>query len=81
MRVNRASAISLLTALFLAVSASAQDIEKLKTGGPYVPTPQIVVDQMLKFGAVGEEDYVIDSHALFAAGDDARSAQQDIQRT
>ena len=60
MRVNRASAIARLTALFLAVSASAQDIEKLKTGGPYVPTPQIVVDQMLKFGAVGEEDYVID---------------------
>ncbi len=60
MKVNMASVVSLVAALFLAAPVSSQDIEKLKTGGPYVPTPQIVVDQMLKFGAVGEKDYVID---------------------
>ncbi|MEO7727741.1 MAG: methyltransferase domain-containing protein [Burkholderiales bacterium] len=34
--------------------------ENLKTGGPYVPTPQVVVDQMLRMAAVTENDYVID---------------------
>ena len=40
--------------------ASAQAAENLKTGGPYVPTPQVVVDQMLRFANVGEKDFVID---------------------
>jgi phospholipid N-methyltransferase len=53
-------AASLGATLFLASPALAQDIDKLKTGGPYVPTPQVVVDQMLKLGAVTEKDYVID---------------------
>src|SRR5882672_10692114 len=34
--------------------------ENLKTGGPYVPTPQVVVDEMLRFANVGEKDFVID---------------------
>ena len=34
--------------------------ENLKTGGPYVPTPQVVVDSMLRMAAVNEKDYVID---------------------
>lgn len=38
--------------------AQTKDIER--TGGPYVPTPQIVVDQMLRFGNVKESDYVMD---------------------
>jgi hypothetical protein len=53
-------AASLSAALFFAASVSAQDIDKLKTGGPYVPTPQVVVDQMLKLGAVTEKDFVIE---------------------
>jgi phospholipid N-methyltransferase len=36
----------------------AKDIER--TGGPYVPTPQVVVDQMLRFGGVKETDFVMD---------------------
>lgn len=39
-------------------SAQTKDIER--TGGPYVPTPQIVVDQMLQFGRVTAADYVMD---------------------
>ena len=46
--------------LVAAATGAAEDIDKLKTGGPYVPTPQVVVDQMLRLGAVGEKDYVID---------------------
>jgi phospholipid N-methyltransferase len=38
--------------------APAKDIER--TGGPYVPTPQVVVDQMLRFSRVGASDYVMD---------------------
>jgi SAM-dependent methyltransferase len=45
-----------------AVSSSgalyAADIER--TGGPYVPTPQTVVDAMLDFAKVGPKDFVID---------------------
>lgn len=54
------NAAYLIAALFFASSVAAQDIDKLKTGGPYVPTPQLVVDQMLKMGAVTDKDYVID---------------------
>ena len=31
-----------------------------RTGGPYVPTPQVVVDQMLRMANVGAEDFVVD---------------------
>jgi hypothetical protein len=31
-----------------------------KTGGPFVPTPQAVVDAMLEFAEVGPRDFVID---------------------
>lgn len=40
------------------VSAQTKDIER--TGGPYVPTPQVVVDQMLRFANVKESDFVMD---------------------
>jgi Methyltransferase domain len=49
----------LATALLAALPALAQK-EPERTGGPYVPTPQVVVDQMLRIGAVGAADYVID---------------------
>lgn len=60
MKCRISSAAWLIAALTLASPVSAQDIDKLKTGGPYVPTPQVVVDQMLKIGGVNEKDYVID---------------------
>lgn len=34
--------------------------EPERTGGPYVPTPQVVVDQMLYMAGVGPDDFVID---------------------
>jgi len=41
---------------FLSVSLNAQELSKL----PYVPTPQIVVDEMLKMAGVTAKDYVMD---------------------
>ena len=38
--------------------AAADDVAR--SGGPYVPTPQAVVDEMLSMAYVGPEDYVID---------------------
>ena len=47
-------------ALLALVAAFAHAAENLKTGGPYVPTPQVVVDQMLRMANVGENDFVVD---------------------
>jgi 16S rRNA G966 N2-methylase RsmD len=41
-----------------ATFADAADVER--TGGPYVPTPQAVVDAMLELAKVGPRDFVID---------------------
>ncbi len=49
-----------LGGLPLARFAGAADVEEKRTGGPYVPTPQIVVDEMLRLGKVGPSDFVID---------------------
>jgi phospholipid N-methyltransferase len=38
----------------------ASSVDEKRTGGPYVPTPQVVVDQMLRIGRVGANDFVID---------------------
>src|SRR5688572_566429 len=47
-----------LALCWLATSAAAraQQLEKL----PYVPTPQIVVDEMLKMAGVNDKDFVVD---------------------
>jgi hypothetical protein len=43
---------------FLSTSVAAADVER--TGGPYVPTPQMVVDAMLDLAKVGARDFVVD---------------------
>jgi hypothetical protein len=52
------AAFSFALLAFVCVPALAADVER--TGGPYVPTPQAVVDAMLEFGKVGPKDFVID---------------------
>ena len=42
------------------VFGNARAVEAERTGGPYVPTPQIVVDEMLRMAKVGSNDFVID---------------------
>src|SRR4249919_1802624 len=51
---------ALVCAVFFLMPARAADLSELKTGGPYVPTPQSVVDSMLRIASVTEKDYVID---------------------
>ena len=46
----------LLVMFALASPASAQQ----RTGGPYVPTPQAVVDEMLRLANVHADDVVVD---------------------
>jgi hypothetical protein len=48
----------LLALLWMAASAAAQAQELVKL--PYVPTPQVVVDEMLKMAGVSDKDFVID---------------------
>ena len=48
----------MLAAFALGCAAHAAD--DFKFGGPYVPTPQVVVDQMLLMANVGERDFVVD---------------------
>ena len=43
-----------------APQAGAAQKELERTGGPYVPTPQVVVDEMLRMGNVGPKDFVVD---------------------
>jgi SAM-dependent methyltransferase len=57
---NRRRVVLALGALPLARLAGAADIELQRTGGPYVPTPQVVVDEMLRMAKVGGDDFVVD---------------------
>ncbi|MEK6591615.1 MAG: methyltransferase domain-containing protein [Pseudomonadota bacterium] len=49
---------ALLCGLLLSQQAMAAELER--TGGPYVPTPQVVVDEMLRMAKVGAGDFVVD---------------------
>jgi methyltransferase family protein len=54
----RALAGLLASIALAAAPAFAADIER--SGGPFVPTPQVVVDQMLRMANVAEGDFVVD---------------------
>lgn len=56
---RNACSVLAAVALMLAVVAP-RAAEPERTGGPYVPTPQIVVEQMLRMAGVGAGDFVID---------------------
>src|ERR1700704_5463469 len=59
--MSRRRALLALGALPAAQFASAaEEVDSKRTGGPYVPTPQVVVDEMLRMGKVGPTDFVID---------------------
>jgi hypothetical protein len=44
----------------ISLPAMAQQKELERTGGPFVPTPQVVVDEMLRMANVGPKDFVVD---------------------
>lgn len=60
MILRQLSAAGLICGLLCFGSARAADPELALTGGPYVPTPQRVVDEMLRIAGVGAHDFVID---------------------
>src|SRR5438132_13648556 len=46
--------------LFTATAALAADLQPVKDAGPYVPSPQSVVPDMLRYAEVGPQDFLID---------------------
>jgi hypothetical protein len=52
--------LALATLPLARIASAAEDIDSKRTGGPYVPTPQDVVDEMLRIGSVGPDDFVVD---------------------
>src|SRR5262245_56792866 len=60
-RIMKSHASRLLAVLCLAwmgIAAGGQDVPR--TAGPYVPTPQVIVDRMLQMAQVGPKDFVVD---------------------
>jgi hypothetical protein len=47
-------------ALAIAVGGALAQDKKPESAGPYVPTPWVIVDEILKLGGVGPNDYVVD---------------------
>ena len=45
---------------FCALQATAADVKPVKNAGPYVPSPQSVVSDMLRYAEVGPQDFLID---------------------
>ena len=60
MKAGRIRGYLCIAAVCAAAVAGAAEKEPERTGGPYVPTPQIVVDQMLRMANVGPQDFVVD---------------------
>ncbi|MBI4206425.1 MAG: methyltransferase domain-containing protein [Betaproteobacteria bacterium] len=56
------AALGAIMLVLCAAAATAQDNQKEpdRTGGPYVPTPQVVVDEMLRMAGVKANDFVMD---------------------
>src|SRR5437773_10178578 len=46
--------------LFTATAALAADLQPVKDAGPYVPSPQSVLSDMLRYADVGANDFLID---------------------
>jgi len=60
MNRRRLSLLAFLACFAVTASASSQVQAQAPDAGPYVPTPQSIVDAMLAMGKVGANDYVID---------------------
>jgi hypothetical protein len=50
----------ILSSLLVFSFAHAQDVKPVKDAGPYVPSPQSVVSDMLRYADVNAEDFLID---------------------
>ncbi|MGQ0751934.1 MAG: hypothetical protein ACT4PS_15495 [Betaproteobacteria bacterium] len=70
-RFDHLAAVVVITSAAIAPNAGAADF--VRSGGPYVPTPQEVVDRMLEVAAVSAEDFVMD-----LGSGDGRSVTMDV---
>jgi len=52
--------VGFLTLLIFTGFAQAADVEPTKNAGPYIPSPQSVVADMLRYAEVGPDDFLID---------------------
>jgi hypothetical protein len=52
--------LAAVLALFVLNAAGAADLQPSKDAGPYVPSPQSVVADMLRYAEVGPKDFLID---------------------
>ena len=52
--------VAVLLSAMCGAMATAAEKEPERTGGPYVPTPKVVVDQMLGMASVGPKDFLVD---------------------
>lgn len=59
-RMTMVRALGAIAMFLCAAAAAADKKEPDRTGGPYVPTPQVVVDEMLRMAAVKPNDFVMD---------------------
>ena len=48
------------TAMLLTATAAAEDLKPVKDAGPYVPSPESVVSDMLRYADVSASDFLID---------------------
>jgi hypothetical protein len=53
-------AIAVVSFIFMTGAGCAADLEPVKDAGPYVPSPQSVVSDMLRYAEVGPNDFLID---------------------
>jgi SAM-dependent methyltransferase len=49
-----------LLLLFFSCSARAADLAPVKDAGPYVPSPEAAVAEMLRYAKVGPQDFIVD---------------------
>ncbi len=57
---GRARIFLVVLALAAATGFTAAQDKKPESAGPYVPTPWVIVDEILKLGGVGPNDFVVD---------------------
>ena len=60
LRVRSTALLVALAGFAAGFGAAAADLEPVKNAGPYVPSPQSVVADMLRYAEVGPGDFVID---------------------
>ncbi|HVF63940.1 MAG TPA: class I SAM-dependent methyltransferase [Casimicrobiaceae bacterium] len=58
--VRTLNMLAMATWVAVAPAVYAADTRKPESAGPYVPTPWTIVDEILKLGEVGPNDYVVD---------------------